>query len=265
MADFERIEPGTVPWATYYGNHIARYQFAAGVLGARRVSGRVLDAACGAGYGSHHLATTLGCDVTGVDRDDRALAIAAGRFAHPRVLFRRDDCHTLAAAAEDGPFAAVVSFETLEHLPDPAAFLRASRRLLAPRGVLVCSTPNANVTSPAGTVGWEFHEREFKASELAALVGAAGFGDVALFGQQLTPMGRLRDELRSELNTLRSNPFDRLGAWVQRRVRGRSIEAPLPERAGDFEFVPRESPASIDALGIDGPFVIVAVAVVNPA
>jgi 2-polyprenyl-3-methyl-5-hydroxy-6-metoxy-1,4-benzoquinol methylase len=260
VADFERIEPGTAAWAAYFGNHIARYRFAGERLRQKLDGLPVLDAACGVGYGAEYLAATLARPVTGIDRDAHALAIASRRFAHDGVTFRADDCSTLAAAAADGPFAAVVSFETIEHLPDPAAFLQACRRRLAPRGLIVCSTPNALVTSPGGDIAWAFHEREYRSGELAALLRAAGFGDLELYGQQWTTMGRLRNELRGELNTIRSNPFFRLGASIQRRLRGRDIGPPLPEQPDDFEFVRYESAGAIDALGTDGPFVLVAVA-----
>jgi SAM-dependent methyltransferase len=260
MAEFERIEPGTIPWDTYYGNHIARYRFASRLLSAWGGAGPVLDAACGVGYGTHHLASSLDCHVTGVDRDAHALRMAAKYFAHPRVAFRADDCATLDSAALDAPFGAIISFETLEHLPVPDTFLAACRRLLAPGGLLVCSTPNAGVSSPGGQATWEFHEREFTAGEFATLLSTVGFGRIDLYGQQLTAMGRLREDLRRELHTVRSNPFFRLGSWVQRRVRGRHISVPLPEHADDFDFVRFESPESIDAQGVDGPFVVIAVA-----
>ena len=255
----ERIEPGTVWWDAYYGNHYSRYDFASNLLGGERVEGPLLDAACGVGYGSSILAVRLGRRVVAVDRDEKALALARKHFAHERVSFVRDDCQTLAQAKGEGPYAAIVSFETLEHLPRPLDFLRVCRDSLARRGTFVVSTPNSRVSSPGGKTTWEYHEREYTAGEFLALMHEAGFEDVTLYGQQLTEIGKLRSELRGELHTLASNPFLRAGRWLQ-KLRGRRFGPLLPERASDFEILPVADADATDALGADGPFVYVAVA-----
>ena len=61
------------------------------------------------------------------------------------------------------------------------------------------------------------------------------------------------------MNAVRSNPFFRLGAWVQRRLRGHALPPPMPARAEDYEIFPYGSSESIDGLGTKGPFVIIAV------
>lgn len=258
----ERIEPGTIWWDAYYGNHYLRYDFASNLLSREAAEGPLLDAACGVGYGSHILATRLGRRVVGVDRDERALALARKHFAHERISFLKDDCQSLANASEKAPYAAIVSFETLEHLPRPVDFLRACRGILANGGTFVVSTPNSRVSSPDGKPDWEYHEREYTAGEFLALVKEAGFSDVTLHGQRLTEIGKLRAEMRGELHALASNPFIRAGRWLQ-RMRGRRFAPLLPERATDFEIVPLADAAASDALGTEGPFVYVVVARAN--
>jgi hypothetical protein len=51
----ERIVPGTKEWDAFYANHIFRYQFAANILKEDSIA-KLLDAACGVGYGSAFLA-----------------------------------------------------------------------------------------------------------------------------------------------------------------------------------------------------------------
>jgi SAM-dependent methyltransferase len=256
---FERIAPATPEWDAYYANHIQRYAFAARIL-QRESPPRVLDVACGVGYGAHYLATHEITDVTAVDYDQAALELGQKNFAHPAIRYVQDDCHSLTNASPHGPFDAVVSFETLEHLKQPEKFLQAVRHCMRASGSLIISTPNANVSG--GTADWKFHHQEFSAVEFEELLRAADFSDVALFGQRKTSFGRLRDDLRAELNLLRSNPFFRLGRILQRlRHPGyERLTAPLPERAEDFEITPIHNAETCDAEGTAGPFVIVAVA-----
>lgn len=257
---FERIEPNTTEWEAYYANHIQRYMFAAQKLEEFGKT-RILDAACGVGYGSHYLAEALNATVIGIDRNSEALKIAANNFSHPSVTFCADDCEELSKAKEGAPFDAVVSFETIEHLKQPARFLDRIRDLLAPNGLLLMSSPNSRVSDPNGSGEWEFHEREFTAPEFKGLLAEAGFRNVSLFGQKTTALGRLRSDLRAELNTLRFNPLMRMGKLLQRVLRGRkSNSSSLPETLDDFEIIPLASAEECDALGSDGPFVLVCIA-----
>lgn len=217
-------------------------------------------AACGVGYGSQHLAKGLPeARVVGVDRDARAIGIARNRFAHSRVTILEDDCQKLGAAAQHGPFDAIVSFETLEHLPRPAEFLARCHDLLAPDGTFIISTPNSRVTAAEHASICAYHEREYTAPEFVELLHAAGFAGMTLWGQRLSALGRLRDQVRAEVNRLRSSPLVRAGRWLQ-TLRGRApAPLPLPSEAGDFEVVPLGSAEECDALGGAGPLVVIAV------
>ena len=78
----------------------------------------VLDIACGDGYGSSILAK-VAADVHGVDIDEASIESAELRY--PTVNFRVGDAAKLPFS--DGQFDVAVSFETLEHVPDPQAML----------------------------------------------------------------------------------------------------------------------------------------------
>jgi len=121
--------------------HIARYMLARQFV---RPGDRVLDAACGLGYGGAILAGgTLADSVLGLDGDPWAIEYAQDHYARrrPRLAFATRDLATLSDFGP-GSFDAVVSFETLEHLADPDRFLADCRRLLTPAGRLLCSVPN---------------------------------------------------------------------------------------------------------------------------
>ena len=101
-----------------------------------RAGGRLLDVGCGSG---HFVAgaCALGWDASGIDTD--AVAVAAGRSAGLPL-----STTTLEEIAQTQPGSVdVVTMEhVLEHVPDPASFLRAARRVLRPSGTLWLATPN---------------------------------------------------------------------------------------------------------------------------
>ena len=114
--------------------HLARYEDV-----APRIAGlKVLDAACGSGYGSEILAGAA-ASVTGVDRDHEAIAICRSLRTHPALDFVQ--AGVTATGFPDRRFDAVVSFETIEHLEDGFEFLREMTRILHDDGVLWLSTP----------------------------------------------------------------------------------------------------------------------------
>jgi SAM-dependent methyltransferase len=256
----ERIVPGTVEWAAYYSNHIFRYQFAFEQL-KKAGSKKILDAACGVGYGSDFISTSIAdATVVAIDRSDEALKVAAKHFNNNnRVTFMQDDCHSLANASSYGLYDAVVSFETLEHLPDPASFLRSCYNNMSHGAQLIISTPNKLVTSPTGETDWEFHEEEYTPTEFKSMLQDAGFNAIDIYGQKFSTIGRLRQELRGELNILHSNPFIRLGKLVQKKLRRASFSAVLPEQIEDFESVRYDDLSIIENESLRGPFVLIGV------
>ena len=254
----ERITPGTVEWDAYYANHICRYKFASEVLLAQGRM-KVLDAACGSGFGAHYLACTGIEQLIAIDRNDTALKVANANFAHGSIIFLKDDCHTLENASRYGLYDAIVSMETLEHLPQPEDFLKNSLKNLKKNGILIVSTPNQLVSSPDNKLNWEFHEKEYAPKELIGILQQAGFDDIKIYGQQFTSIGKLRQQIRGELNSLNFNPLIKLGKWVQKSFRGRKFKTVLPEQEGDFEIMEYLNIENINRKGIDGPFVLVAV------
>ncbi|WP_426124440.1 methyltransferase domain-containing protein [Pararhizobium sp. PWRC1-1] len=122
--------------------HIIRYFAAAAFI---RAGDRVLDAACGLGYGAQILfENSLAGEVVGVDNSQYAVDYATQSFASIRtgLNFVKADLPDYIEELEEGAFDFIASFETLEHLREPARFLDACFRALTPGGRLVVSVPN---------------------------------------------------------------------------------------------------------------------------
>jgi SAM-dependent methyltransferase len=156
--------------------HWHRYHFAA--LAAR--GARVLDVASGEGYGSALLAATA-TSVVGVDASADAVAHAQSTYAGlGNVEFVAGDCARLPFA--DAAFDVIVSFETIEHITAQRAFLAETRRLLAPGGLLLLSSPNkAEYTDRRGYEN-PYHVAELYRDELSALL-AECYPHTTWFGQ----------------------------------------------------------------------------------
>jgi SAM-dependent methyltransferase len=164
---------GHDPTSELWGEHRSRYHFAASFL-TRGL--RVLDVACGSGFGLE-LLEERGLQALGVDYDPAALADSRA-WRHTARLTRADATRLpLVDACVD----AVVSFETIEHVPDARALVFEVRRVLKEGGCLVLSTPN-RLFRASPVVTNPFHVREFTADELRGLLREA-FARVELYGQ----------------------------------------------------------------------------------
>lgn len=161
MAEFtgERLIPGEVD-IDLLNEHMARYHFAVRLARGKQV----LDAGCGAGYGSAELADVAE-RVTGIDIAPEAVAYARAHYALPKLSFEQASCTALPFA--DGAFDLVVAFEVIEHLENWREFLAEVRRVLAPSGQLIVSTPNRlYYTESRGSEGANpFHVHEFDFDE----------------------------------------------------------------------------------------------------
>ncbi len=173
----ERFTPECVREIWY--EHVHRYAFAQSLAQGKRV----LDAACGEGYGSALLAS-VATSVLGVDISRDAVEHARSRYGERKNLdFRCDDVTRLDALA-DGGFDLITCFETLEHLHDQQAMMAGFSRLLAPGGILLVSSPDKAEYSDRRGMDNEFHVRELYRDELQALLDAH-FPHVRLLAQKL--------------------------------------------------------------------------------
>lgn len=178
MVEFtgERLVPGQVD-QDLMNEHMSRYSFAARLARHKRV----LDIACGMGYGSFELSRHATA-VVGLDVAAEAVAAAAERYQAPNLRFLTAPAQHI--PLDDHSFDLIVAFEVIEHLSDWEALLAEARRLLAPGGQFIVSTPNreyyAETRRLAGPNPFHVHEFEYEEfrTELARF-----FPSVTLFLQ----------------------------------------------------------------------------------
>jgi SAM-dependent methyltransferase len=149
-----------VPEENYwYRRHLAVYQWI-----AERVAGlRVVDLACGEGYGADVLARTA-ADVVGVDANPDA-------YEHARLRYRRANLRFERGLVEqfDSECDAIVFLQTIEHVEEPGSLLE---RMAASAPVAYVSTPNRLTLAPPGAdkSGNPWHLREYTPDQYRALV-----------------------------------------------------------------------------------------------
>jgi 2-polyprenyl-3-methyl-5-hydroxy-6-metoxy-1,4-benzoquinol methylase len=171
----ERTLPDVPAENYWYRRHLAVYEW----IGARVLGARVMDMACGEGYGSAVLARGAG-SVVGVDANPEAFEHARLRYTTDNLRFERGLVET---HGETETFDAVVFLQTIEHVQDPVAVLSHLRSLLAPGGAVYVSTPNLLTIAPPGAEKSSnpWHIKEYQAHEFDALCRTV-FGGVALLG-----------------------------------------------------------------------------------
>lgn len=159
--DFEERTPYSAVEASI---HLNRYAMAKSFCQNKRV----LDAACGAGYGSFLLKKWGAETVVGLDIDEQTIEKANKVFGSSGIDFQ---CHTVEKLPfPDFSFDLIVSFETIEHLDHPEEFLKEIRRVLKPGGVIIISCPNDPYYYREDEVSNPFHKRKYTWFDFKELV-----------------------------------------------------------------------------------------------
>ncbi len=148
MLERLHFEPGVMRYrAMDASEHLSRY------LCARDVcrGGRILDIACGEGYGAWLMHQWGARQVIGVDLSQDAIDTANRLFGANNIRFEQRD----ALALDSGPyfndrFDVIVSFETIEHVDQPRRLLEVIRNLITPDGVILVSCPNGAIEERLG-------------------------------------------------------------------------------------------------------------------
>jgi 2-polyprenyl-6-hydroxyphenyl methylase/3-demethylubiquinone-9 3-methyltransferase len=163
----------------------------------------VLDVGCGGGILADSMARK-GATVLGIDLASKALKVAQLHALEAQtqgVDYQEISAEAL-ATQQPGTFDVVTCMEMLEHVPDPAAVVKACADLVKPGGYVFFSTINRNAKAFLfAIVGAEYvlnmlprgtHEysKLIKPSELASYCRAAGLNFVQTKGLEYNPLTR---------------------------------------------------------------------------
>jgi SAM-dependent methyltransferase len=172
----ERLDLSVEPeHAGIVREHLARYEFASSFVKGKNV----LDVACGTGYGAAMLMSAGATDVCGVDLSREAIEAATRNYAASGIRFIVGNAEEFSLSER---FDVVVSFETIEHLPNPEKFLSNVVDHLVPDGTFLVSTPSRQNGTIDTKPSNPFHVREWNPAEFRTLL-VRSLSDVTFYAQ----------------------------------------------------------------------------------
>jgi SAM-dependent methyltransferase len=158
--------------------HLATYEFA-----RKYTSGaRVLEFGCGTGYGARLLADDA-TSMVGVDIEAEAIDYAARTYQAPNLGYQRiDKIEDVSLPFADASFDTFLSFQVIEHIDAIDRYLGEIRRVLAPGGTFICSTPDRRYRLFPKQRPWNvYHVHEYLPDELERLL-RRDFVDIETYG-----------------------------------------------------------------------------------
>ena len=143
--------------------HISRYAFCLQLATGKKV----LDIACGEGYGSN-LLVPYASSVTGVDIDEKTISYAQQKYSSTNLKFIK--ASVLNLPFPDKSFDVIISFETIEHISEHEEMIAEISRVLKQDGMLIISTPNKKVYSANSAKPNPYHKKELDKETFANLL-----------------------------------------------------------------------------------------------
>ena len=170
--------------------HLHRYSLASEYCKGKRV----LDAACGSGYGSEMLSRTASKTI-GIDINKDVIDANQLQLGNDKLCFKCASIDHL--PFEDNSFDVVVSFETFEHVQAEIQdrFLKEIKRVLTPTGLLIISTPDKKFYTDYTGVKNPFHLKELYRAEFEEKLSGS-FKNLVVKRQQVYPISLIYGDER---------------------------------------------------------------------
>ncbi len=164
---------------------------------------KVCDVGCGGGILAESIAKK-GATVTGIDLSEKALKVADLHSLESGIKVRYELISAEELAAREAEqYDVVTCMEMLEHVPDPAAIVKACAKLVKPGGHIFFSTLNRNPKSYLfAIIGAEYilgllprgthdYAKFITPAELSSFTRTAGLEVQALKGMTYNPLTKI--------------------------------------------------------------------------
>ncbi|MCG2712872.1 MAG: class I SAM-dependent methyltransferase, partial [Candidatus Omnitrophica bacterium] len=152
------------PGKSIHYEHLHRYAFAKYFAKGKKV----IDIACGEGYGSYLLAE-MAEDVTALDIDEATIAHAAHKYKKGNLKFLQGSMTELPFKTKEC-FDLAVCMEGIEHTKQQSKVFDQISKVLKKEGILIISTPNITAYKKHDGNKNPFHEKELSRIELEDLL-----------------------------------------------------------------------------------------------
>ena len=194
------------PW---WGEHLFRYNLAKKSV---KENFKILDIACGNGYGTMILAKNINSCVVGADISFNVVNECKSRFSLDNLSFLQTN--VVKTPFPSNYFDLIVSFETIEHTKEYKSMLIELKRILKPNGLLLLSTPNKLISSPDGIIFNPYHTQEWSLTELQILLSCY-FINIKIYGQVFK---RYKGKPHFIENLLYTKGIRKLPIWFKNKI-----------------------------------------------
>lgn len=169
----------------------------------------ILDNACGTGYGTYYLSKYCK-KIIGIDISQEAVSYATRKFKDMNI-FEMDSTKLDFA---DNYFDAVISQDTIEHIPDDQAFVSEIHRVLKESCKAIIFTPHSKIhnDSPEN----EYHVREYSKETFDDLLRRY-FGKIKYYSRR---QGSQLKSMEQAMNGIRRFDIFYLRRIIPRKARG---------------------------------------------
>jgi ubiquinone/menaquinone biosynthesis C-methylase UbiE/glycosyltransferase involved in cell wall biosynthesis len=176
-----------VPWmeeGEIHYEHLHRYRFAKEFVRNKKV----LDLACGEGYGSFMLAEKAE-SVIGIDIDESTIRHASSKYIKENLEFIEGSITNVPIKGEN-IFDVVICFEALEHIEEHDKLMKEVKRLLTVAGIFIVSTPNKYTYTDQSNFQNPFHLKELYFDDFKDLL-SNNFQHAYIYGQKIYPSSNI--------------------------------------------------------------------------
>lgn len=216
------------PW---WGEHVHRYNYS--LKHFIKKTDRVLDIACGTGFGSELIAKHTQNDVIGGDIAQDAIDFCQANLNQSNLKFQQMDGTQL--PFEDNYFDVITSFETIEHTTAYDEMIKEFKRTTKQDGLIVLSTPNFVINSPTGEVTNPFHTQEWNYEGFVDFLNKH-FNKYELFGQKYSRYNKKNMAYQVE-NLLLKRGVRKMPLTMQNKIMKAVGQQSVYPTAEDFEMV----------------------------